>query len=129
MRKIILIIILVLLPTIATAEKWRNPLDGYGGFLWKPCSDHGCGLVILQRSNRKPTSYRWCRVYKNNPEGTLKRKHLRENLHYTGRSNPDRPTWRADLHGGEYDGRFVCLKKNGVKKRWQIPGDTAERGD
>ena len=108
--------------------RFRDPRDGPGNWLWKPCSDHGCTLVVLFPSRHQPERFLRCRVFEPQEYGGF----VRETLRYAGRSNPDRPTYRAKFHGAYYDGRIVCRRKRAapgrVLLRLKVP-DPAERQD
>jgi hypothetical protein len=120
--------ILLTIRLVAAEPRFRDPRDGLGGFLWKPCSDHGCSLVVLFATRHQPERFRFCRVFEPLEDGNF----ARETLRYTGRANQDRPHYRASKNGADYDGRIVCRRKQGAKGRallrLQVP-EPSERQD
>ena len=99
---------------LAAAEpRFRDPRDGPGGFLWKPCADHTCNLVILFPTRHRPERFRFCRVFEPLQDGRFRR----ETLRYTGVANQNRHHYRASKHGSAYDGRIVCRRKQGARGR------------
>lgn len=113
MKSAIVILLLATAVLALTAAKFRDPVDGPGGFLWKPFSDVGGGLVVLMPAKFAPEKFKRCRVFQVLEDGKFRR----ERLQYTGRSNPDRPTYRATYSGDAYDGRIICQRKKGVPGR------------
>lgn len=102
-------------PTVVGIQKFEN------GTLWKPCSDHGCTLVVLL-NNSFVAPFDECLVERRNGQ--------MEELRFTGFSNPDRMTLRGTSHGRDYmpNGKLICREfKQEVE--WKIPRRPARRAE
>lgn len=105
-------------PVVPPAE-CESPLAFTGGTLWKPESDSTGRLVVLLAPQH---DYSKCSVVRK--DGAF------EPLRFTGRSNGDRQTWRADKPGKSYAGK---AKNGGVVCDetcfFPIPGPPGKRHD
>lgn len=86
--------------------------DGPGKFLWKPEGDHSGALVVLF-----PEEFR-------SPFNTVtvqRKTGQHENMNFTGFSNGNRQTWRAQLRGGQYTGVVEAFGANPSQLcTWQV---------
>lgn len=99
----------------------RSLSDGPGGWLHKPVSDNTGSIVNLFPAHEDPSDCRYL-----NPQGEVI-----QDAHYTGRSNPNRPTWRPAA-GGRCSSfppnTVVSCIINGQRNCWTIP-DPCQRYD
>lgn len=89
--------------------------------LWKPESDNTGNLVVLLNGAWPEPDY----VEVKKEDGTWER------MQYTGRSNPDRHTYRASMPGERYAGRRadggIILTYGATRLKINIPGRPRNR--
>jgi hypothetical protein len=103
-----------------------KPLDGKGGFVWKPESDRDGKLAVLLPSHYAELIDRVEIHSKNPPDETSK---VAAGA-FSGNTNGNRPTYRFDKPGGEYGENLylVAYPKVGDPVLYAIPNG-GERQD